>query len=445
MTKKTYVIDTSVFLTDSECIYAFENNDIVIPIKVLEEIDKHKGRQDSPGLNARRTIRTLDAFRKKGSLNVGVRIGKGKGKIRVANLGTEPNLPAEMSMEVPDHQIIATATNEQELLKPRKVIMVSRDINMRVLCDSLELLSEDYKSGKVVKERTDLYDGFSRLLVDDEIIDRFYSEEKIILEEKESKLFYPNQFLMLVSNSSEKKTCLAKYANHGEPLGQIGKFKSGNSIWGVDPRNKEQTFALDLLMDPDIPIVTLVGKAGCGKTLLAIASGLQQVIGKSGKVDGDYTRLIVTRPVQPLGRDLGYLPGTLEEKMNPWLAPIQDNLQFLMGNDKVTLEEYSMQGIIEIEALTYIRGRSLSKAFLIVDEAQNLTSHELKTIVTRVGEGTKVVLTGDIEQIDNVYIDETSNGLAYAIEKFKHYSLSGHITLNKGERSEVATLASKVL
>jgi len=350
-----------------------------------------------------------------------------------------------MSMEVPDHQIIATAINEKEELKPRKVIMVSRDINMRVLCDSLDLLSEDYKSGKVVHKRTDLYNGFSKFLVDDEIIDRFYSEEKIILDKQESKLFHPNQFLMLVSNSNEKKTCLARYVNHGEPLSQIGKHKNGNNIWGVDPRNKEQTFALELLTDPSIPIVTLVGKAGCGKTLLAVASGLQQVIGKSGKVDGEYTRLIVTRPVQPLGRDLGYLPGSLEEKMSPWLAPIQDNLQFLMGNDKATLEEYRMQGIIEIEALTYIRGRSLSKAFLIVDEAQNLTSHELKTIVTRVGEGTKVVLTGDIEQIDNVYIDETSNGLAYAIEKFKHYPLSGHITLNKGERSEVATLASKVL
>tara|TARA_R110002020_G_scaffold189156_5_gene388070 strand:- start:174 stop:1511 length:1338 start_codon:yes stop_codon:yes gene_type:complete len=445
MAKKTYVIDTSVFLTDSDCIYDFENNDIVIPIKVLEEIDKHKGRQDSPGLNARRTIRTLDSFRKKGSLSGGVRIRKGKGILRVANLGDNPKLPAEMSMEVPDHQIIATAINEKEELKPRKVIMVSRDINMRVLCDSLDLLSEDYKSGKVVHKRTDLYNGFSKFLVDDEIIDRFYSEEKIILDKQESKLFHPNQFLMLVSNSNEKKTCLARYVNHGEPLSQIGKYKNGNNIWGVDPRNKEQTFALELLTDPSIPIVTLVGKAGCGKTLLAVASGLQQVIGKSGKVDGEYTRLIVTRPVQPLGRDLGYLPGSLEEKMSPWLAPIQDNLQFLMGNDKATLEEYRMQGIIEIEALTYIRGRSLSKAFLIVDEAQNLTSHELKTIVTRVGEGTKVVLTGDIEQIDNVYIDETSNGLAYAIEKFKHYPLSGHITLNKGERSEVATLASKVL
>jgi PhoH-like ATPase len=197
---------------------------------------------------------------------------------------------------------------------------------------------------------------------------------------------------------------------------------------------------MDLLMDPSVPIVTLVGKAGSGKTLSAVAAGLAQLLEK-----GSYTRLIVSRPVQPLGRDIGFLPGTLEEKMMPWLTPIQDNLQFLLGNDKATLQQYMDTGKIEIEALTYIRGRSIAKAFMIIDEAQNLSSHELKTIVTRVGEGTKIVLTGDIEQIDNVYVNDTSNGLAYAVEKFKHYSLAGHVTLSKGERSAVASLAAKVL
>ena len=206
------------------------------------------------------------------------------------------------------------------------------------------------------------------------------------------------------------------------------------------PRNKEQSFGLDLLMNPDIPIVTLVGKAGCGKTLMAIASGLEQVLEQK-----KYSRLVVSRPVQPLGKDIGYLPGTLEEKMTPWLAPIEDNLKYLMGNDKDVLGMYVDKGLIEIEALTYIRGRSIANAYIVIDEAQNLTSHELKTIITRVGEGTKIILTGDVEQIDNAYIDETSNGLTYAIEKFKTYDLSGHITLKKGERSRVATLASKVL
>ena len=211
----------------------------------------------------------------------------------------------------------------------------------------------------------------------------------------------------------------------------------------MKPRNKEQAFALDLLMNPDIPVVTLVGKAGSGKTLCAIAAGLEQVVEKSSQTQ--YKHLIVSRPIQPLGKDLGYLPGTLEEKMNPWLAPIQDNLRFLMGNDKATLEQYMMQGMIEIEALTYIRGRSISDAFIIIDEAQNLTSHELKTIVTRVGENTKIVLTGDIEQIDNVYVDATSNGLTHAVEKLKKFALTGHVTLIKGERSEVASMAAKYL
>jgi len=211
----------------------------------------------------------------------------------------------------------------------------------------------------------------------------------------------------------------------------------------VRPRNKEQNFAFDLLMDPNVPIVTLVGQAGSGKTLMAIAAGLAQVVEDQSAVT--YRRLVVSRPIQPMGKDIGYLPGTMEEKMSPWLMPIQDNLQFLMGNDKETLKMYTDDGTIEIEALTYIRGRSIANSFIIIDEAQNLSAHELKTIITRVGENTKIVLTGDIEQIDNIYVDETSNGLTYAIEKFKSYELSGHITLVKGERSKVATLAAKVL
>jgi len=277
--------------------------------------------------------------------------------------------------------------------------------------------------------------------VDDQTIDHFYQGEKIFIE-KDEKLLLPNQFVMLISSSNEKKTALARFLAYNKPLVKAGIHKNG--VWGITARNKEQSFAIDLLLDPDVPIVSLIGAAGCGKTLLAVAAGLEQVLDESGK-EPIYNKLVVSRPIMPMGRDIGYLPGTMEEKMAPWLAPVQDNLQFLMGNDKVALSMYAERGIIEIEALTYIRGRSIAKAFIIIDEAQNLSVHELKTIITRVGEGTKIVLTGDIEQIDTVYLDATTNGLSYAVEKFKQYDLAGHVSLQRGERSKVATLAAKVL
>ena len=435
--KKVYVLDTSVCLTDADCLTSFENNDIVVPLKVLEEIDHNKKRQDGAGINARKTIRMLDSYREKGSLHKGVRIAKGKGIIQVKGYDADV-LPKEYDASTPDNQIIATALTERTLHKRRKVIVVSRDINMRVKCDSIGLLSEDYIEGQVVKDMSYVYTGTTSHLVDEQVIDKFYSREDVILEKDEIKL-YPNQFVMLVSNSNEKKTALARFVNYSTPLQRIPQKKDG--IWGVQAKNKEQAFALDLLMNPDIDIITLVGKAGSGKTLCAIAAALEQTM----EGDNIYKRVIVSRPIQPMGKDIGYLPGTMEEKMNPWLAPIEDNLRFLMGNDKETLQMYMDSGTIEIEALTYIRGRSIANAFIIIDEAQNLTIHELKTIVTRVGEGTKIVLTGDIEQIDNVYTDETSNGLTHAVEKFKDYELAGHIILQKGERSKVATLAAKVL
>jgi PhoH-like ATPase len=442
MAKKTYVLDTSVYLTDASSIHSYGNNDIVIPLKVLEEIDKHKKRQDLVGLNARLTIRTLDNLRQKGNLGNGVRLGKGFGIIRVRGFESL-NLPADLDLSIPDHMIVATALSEQNDNPKRKVIAVSNDVNMRVICNALGLQSEDYEPSHVIRERTELYKGHTTVLVDDQFVDQFYDNEKVCLDETGLAQFYPNQFLMLVSNSNEKKSALARYAGQNKPLKKVANFKKG--VWNIKARNKEQSFAMDLLMDPAIPIVSLVGKAGSGKTLCAIAAGLQQTLEDITGVAQVYTRLIVSRPVQPLGKDIGFLPGTLEEKMSPWLMPIQDNLQFLMGNDKITLRDYMDRGVVEIEALTYIRGRSISNAYIIIDEAQNLTSHELKTIITRVGEGTKVILTGDIEQIDSVYIDEFSNGLTYAVEKLKAHDISGHITLQKGERSKVATLASRVL
>ena len=263
---------------------------------------------------------------------------------------------------------------------------------------------------------------------------------KVFLDDTDD--FYPNQYIMLVSNSNEKKTALSRFLGQRQPLSKIVTRKEG--IWGVKPRNKEQGFSFDLLMDPDIAVVTLVGKAGSGKTLCAVAAGLKQIMDSKKSGDPLYKKLVVSRPVQPMGKDIGFLPGTMEDKMAPWLAPIQDNLKFLMG-DQTTLEMYMEKGIIEMEALTYIRGRSIANAFIIIDEAQNLSVHEIKTILTRVGEGTKIVLTGDIEQIDNVYIDETSNGLVHAVEKFKDFDITGHVSLLKGERSKVATIAADVL
>lgn len=444
--KKTYVLDTSVYLTDFNSIYAFKNNDIVVPLKVLEEIDKHKKRQDSVGSNARRTIKILDDLRSRGSLEKGVRIGKGKGILTVKGYDSEL-LPEEFPREDPDNQIIATALTETTNNQIKKVSIVSRDINMRVKCDALGIPAEDYIVGKVIRNAQEIYTGYKEVLVDDAVINRFYEGEPIYLSEDEHAL-HPNQFLMLVSNTSNKKTGLARFMSYPMPLKRInGEYSRG--IWGVTPRNKEQHFGLDLLLDKKVQVVSLIGKAGSGKTLCALAAGLEQVLEKRSKSKSEddlgYKRLIVTRPVQPLGKDIGFLPGTLEEKMAPWLMPVQDNLQFLLGDDKATLEMYMDSGIIEIEALTYIRGRSIANAFIIVDEAQNLTKHELKTIITRVGEGTKIVLTGDIEQIDNIYLDETSNGLTYAVEKLKSFPITGHVTLLKGERSEVASLAAKVL
>ncbi len=438
MAKKTYVLDTSVYLTDSNCIKSFNNNDIVIPLKVLEEIDKHKKRQDSVGSQARSIIRLLDSLRDKGSLSKGVRIDKGLGIIRVSSYNPLC-LPDDLDLEDSDNQIIATALSEQEVaIKSRKVVVVSRDINMRVKCDALGLLTEDYQAEQVVDRAEGLYTGRSEILVDEQDIDRFYSGDEIWIDPSEHALS-PNQFVMLISNSNDKKTALARFYDYNRPLSKI--IKSNKKIWSTEPRNKEQQFAFDLLLDPSVPVVSLVGKAGSGKTLLALAAGLEQTFGQNSI----YKKIVVTKPVEPVGKDIGFLPGSMEDKMLPWLAPIQDNLQFLMGDDKATLELYMEKGQIEVEAMTFIRGRSISNAFIVIDEVQNMTQHEIKTVLTRVGEGTKIVLTGDIEQIDNVYIDATNNGLSYVVERLKEEQITGHVTLLKGERSKVATIAATKL
>lgn len=443
--KKVYVLDTSVFLTDYRCLYAFGKNNIIIPLMVLEEIDKHKKRTDSVGSNARSIIRILDELREKGSLQTGIKIRKENGKVFVRDFIPE-DLPVSYDKTLPDNQIIGTALTEQKQNTSIKITLVSCDINMRIKCDAIGIPAQNFTPEHVIKQSSELYSGYVTLLVDDQLIDRFYKGERVLITQYEAKqqkcILYPHIFIMLVSNSNEKKSALCRWVNDITP---IRKIKEVDNSWGIIAKNKEQSFALDLLTDPDIPVVSLIGNSGGGKTLLACAAGLSQIGLNNTKTKQLYTRLIVSKPIMPVGRDIGFLPGDLTEKMNPWLGPIQDNLRFLFGDDKTTLSLYMEKGIIEIEAITYLRGRSIQNAFIIIDEVQNCNRHEIKTILTRVGNGSKIVLTGDINQIDSTHIDETSNGLTYAVEKLKNYDISGHITLVKGERSRTATICAEVL
>jgi len=336
-----------------------------------------------------------------------------------------------------DNKIIAIALRLK--LEGRDLAVISRDLNMRVKCDSFGIECYDYQPQQAVKSVDKLFDGTQELVISEQIINSFYDDEEVLLPQQKM-ILYPNQYLLLKSEKDDKKSAICRFKNYETPLRKVYLYKD---IWGLKANNKEQKYAMDLLFDKNIQIVSLTGQAGTGKTLLAAACGLEQVL-HSPKSQGGYDKLIITRPVQPMGRDIGFLPGTLEEKMMPWIAPLRDNLEYLFG-DRSALDMHIEQGIIEIEAMTYIRGRSISNAFMIVDEAQNLTAHELKTIITRVGHGTKLVLTGDIQQIDNSYVDAVSNGLTHAVEKFKEYNIAGHITLCKGERSKLATLAAEIL
>jgi len=437
--KRIYVLDTSVYLTSYKAIFSLGFHDIIIPIKVLEEIDKNKIRDGSVGFNARRFIKIVDDLRAKGKLSQGVRLAKGHGNVYAAKFdpATFP-VSIGLDLEKSDNHIIGLACLLQQQNVNRKVILVSRDIHMRVVGDALGLTCEDYVSDQVVSDKGQIYTGFSKKLVDDQVVEDFYNGKNIFIDKDQMKL-YMNQFLLLISNQNDKKTALAQFVGHEKPLKRpINKFYS--QLTGIRTRNKEQDFAVDLLLDPKIALVTLNGSSGVGKTLMALSCGLEQVISP----DPLYSRLVVTKPIQPVGRDIGFLPGSASEKLLPWLKPISDNLWSLLG-DKNALDDYMDAGTIEIEAMTFIRGRSIANSFVLVEEAQNMSHHEIKTILTRVGNNSKIVLTGDIEQIDNLWLDESSNGLTHAIERFKNENIAGHITLIRGERSPIATLASKIL
>lgn len=451
--RKTYVLDTNVLLTDPDALFAFEDNDIIVPMVVLEELDRKKGRPDEVGRNARVVCRTLDDLRNQGSLFEGVQLRSG-GKLKVSTLskGTDA-LPADMRKDIVDNLIIVYMLQLQE--EGQQAKLVSKDINIRLKCDALNIVCEDYLHMRAGSDPKKFYRGVEVLELENEMIDQFFQDRSLPLDNSGFKL-YANQIVVIKSPQSEgKRSAITRWNQDTSELVPVEKIKS---VYGLAPRNKEQNFSLDLLLNPGIKLVSLVGPSGTGKTLLAIAAALEQH-STLGTSDKRYDRLIITRPVQPVGKDIGFLPGTLEEKMDPWIAPIRDNLNFLMrgrkpasskrGNGKISNEPFldlmQDRGLIEIEAITFIRGRSIPNSFIIIDESQNLSIHELKTIITRVGEGTKIVLTGDIEQIDNVNVDVFNNGLTYAVEKFKEYPLAGHVTLVKGERSDLATLASQIL
>lgn len=437
--KKTYVLDTNVLLHDPQALFKFEDNDLVIPITVIEEIDHFKKDLSETGRNARQISRILDAFREKAHLTSGVPLEKG-GTLKVEIYTEEAlkRLPPELRVDQGDNRILAVALDLKKESE-RPVIFVTKDTNLRIKADALGLTAEDYESDKVSIE--ELYSGTAEVLVERDEVDRFYGQGYLSLEGE----FYPNQCITLAEDTNPSHTAVGRYHAPLQRLNPLIRAPK-EGVWGIHPRNREQQFALDLLLDDDIQLVTLVGKAGTGKTLLAIAAGLF----KSAD-EGTFSRLLVSRPVFPLGRDLGFLPGDVEEKLAPWMQPIFDNVELLLsgveerGKRKRGYRELVDMGILEIEALTYIRGRSIPKQYMIVDEAQNLTPHEIKTIVTRAGEGTKIVLTGDPYQIDNPYVDSSSNGLTYVVEKFKGQEIAGHVTLTKGERSCLAELAANLL
>ena len=435
--KKQFVLDTNVLLHDPHALFHFEEHMVVVPIYVIEEIDNFKRDLSELGRAARTVGRLLDKLRGDGKLTEGVPTENG-GLIRVAF--TARQLPSELVNDhTVDNRILAVALDVRDANPDAATTLVTKDVNLRIRADALGLSAEDYDAERV--EITEVYSGVVEIEKSGEEIDRFYAQGSLPLPDP---YYCPNEFVHLKNPLNPSQTALGKVDLERERIVPITRLKDG--IWGVRPRNKEQVFAMDLLLNDDVKLVTLIGKAGTGKTLLAIAAGLQKTA-----EEGIFQRILVSRPIMPLGRDLGYLPGDIEEKVSPWMQPIYDNIEFLLGLSKGdrksgrSSRELIDLGILQIEPLTYIRGRSIPNQYMIVEEAQNLTPHEVKTIVTRAGDNTKLVFTGDPYQIDNPYIDSTNNGLVHLVNRFKGEKLAGHVTLHKGERSPLAELASNVL
>ncbi len=437
---KQFILDTNVLLYDPQALFKFQDNALVIPITVIEEIDKFKKDMNETGRNARTISRILDTLREKGSLAEGVSLsGGGTLRVELSEDHALNDMPRDLRDDKADNRILAVAVATKRRFPDMPVIFVSKDTNLRIKADAIGLVAETFESDNV--DIQELYAGARTIDIDPEAIDRFYGQNWL---EAPSGLL-PNEFATLVDTQNAGHTALCRFdAVQGKvvPVRKIPK----EGIWSIHARNREQQFALDALMDDNVKLVSLVGKAGTGKTLLAIAAGLHKVA-----EENVYNRLLVSRPVFPLGKDLGFLPGDIEEKLSPWMQPIFDNVELLISGHEAEkrhskgYKELIAMGLLDIEPLTYIRGRSIPNQYLIVDEAQNLTPHEIKTIVTRAGEGTKIVLTGDPYQIDNPYVDSSSNGLSYLVERMKQERISAHVTLTKGERSELAELAANLL
>lgn len=462
---KTYILDTNVLLTEPRSIYSFQENEVVLPFTIIEELDKIKSRPNQVGANAREMARILSEIIDSNpdvSLRDGVQLPNG-GTLKVLSLSDfEPakNVEHELDPSNKDNHIIGVCLGMLRKKKAEGInppILVTKDILLRVKCNTFGIPCEDYKGLDVAETVDSIFRGHTVLEVSDDIIQAYYESEgntllsadlNPIFEEAGVKKPLTNEFVVLnnpsIGNSEHRP--FVRWIDDGYLAKMPEPISEKNGVYGLRPRNLEQRMSLDLLLDPNIHMVTMLGSAGTGKSLLAIAAGLQQVIEK--KI---YKRLVVLKPTIAVGVEQGFLPGTKDEKLLPWLAPIMDNLRQLMFSGKKSKYNESMitdlmeDGTIELEAITYLRGRSISDAYIIIDESQNCGSHELKTILTRVGENSKIVLTGDVEQIDNVYLDAVSNGLAIAIEKFKGSEITGTCTLLKGERSKLATLAAKVL
>lgn len=462
MSKKVVVLDTNVLLHDPDAPSNFGSDRIVLPIQVVEEIDRFKRDPSEKGRNSRRVARLLDGLRQRGNLADGVPLipgGQGTLEVAFCRAETLAQLPPELQGGGGDNNILAVALEQMRskgLADPPEVVLITKDTNLRIKADAVGLDAEDYSSDKVAI--ADLYAGARSLNVPASLIDELHHNGHLsvqVLPADAVVSLQPNEGVTLVDTERSDHTFLARQKGDSgelEPLLWLKRARLGR----VKPRNREQSFALDLLLDPAVQLVTLVGKAGTGKTLLAIAAGLHQVADEHR-----YARLLVTRPPISLGKEIGFLPGSLDEKLAPWMQPIVDNLDFLTGDalgdeqkddrrrhgggPKSSWADLRGMGLLEVEAINYIRGRSIPHQFMVVDEAQNLTPHEVKTIVTRVGEGTKIVFTGDPYQIDNPYVDAESNGLTWLAERLKGQSLVGHMTLTRGERSALAELAANML
>ena len=437
---KNYILDTNVLLHDPNSLLSFEENNVLIPIEVIEEIDRFKRESTELGQNARGVSRMLDSFRGQGRLSEGVKLPTG-GKLKIVfqkNGNGQAHVDGGFNANTVDNRILSLAAGIQKAQPKNPTILVSKDINLRIKADALGLQAEDYETDRVFIK--DLYTGMIERPVSPQQLAAFRANGELALDA--GRKYFPNEYCTLIDETNPKRAALTKVDPKGTKLIPIVDCREG--VWGIKPRNREQHFAFDALLDERVKLVTLMGKAGTGKTLLAMAAGLKRTVN-----DREFRRLVVARPTISMGKELGFLPGSLEEKLAPWMQPIHDALELLsdlnMGHEHRRSGDLMRSGSIVVEALSYIRGRSIANQFMIIDEAQNLTPLEAKTIITRVGSGTKVVLTGDPYQIDNPYVDSSSNGFNYVVSRFRAEAIAAHIELQKGERSELAELAANIL